>query len=116
MDIQRREFLILGAAGAALAARAAQTATPIEQADFRYGLTRVNDVLAKECARRGITITDWHIHLRGGMTAEMAAEREKASGIRSGVLENHGREWPLCTNEILAKFIAEAKALGKGIR
>ena len=75
MDIQRREFLILGAAGAALAARAAQTATPIEQADFRYGLTRVNDVLAKECARRGITITDWHIHLRGGMTAEMAAER-----------------------------------------
>ena len=39
----------------------------------------------------------------------MAAEREKASGIRSGVLENHGREWPLCTNEILAKFIAESK-------
>ena len=109
MDIQRRDFLFLGAAGAVLAVRAAKPATPIEQADFRYGLTRVNDVLAKECARRGITITDWHIHLRGGMTAEMAAEREKASGIRSGVLENHGREWPLCTNEILAKFIVEAK-------
>ena len=109
MDIQRREFLILGAAGAALATRAAASATPIEQADFRYGLTRVNDVLKKECKRRGITITDWHIHLRGGMTAEMAAEREKASGIRSGVLENHGREWPLCNNEILAKFITEAK-------
>ena len=109
MNIQRRDFICLGAAGAALAVRAAKPATPIEQADFRYGLTRVNDVLAKECARRGITITDWHIHLRGGMTAEMAAEREKASGIRSGVLENHGREWPLCTNEILAAFIAEAK-------
>ena len=25
------------------------------------------------------------------------------------MLENHGREWPLCSNEILAKFIAEAK-------
>ena len=109
MDIQRREFISLGAAGAALAACAAKPATPIEQADFRYGLTRVNDVLAKECARRGITITDWHIHLRGGMTAEMAAERERASGIRSGVLENHGREWPLCNNEILAAFIAESK-------
>ncbi len=109
MDIQRRDFICLGAAGVALAARAAQPAMPLEQADFRYGLTRVNDVLAKECARRGITITDWHIHLRGGMTAEMAAEREKASGIRSGVLENHGREWPLCSNEILAKFIAESK-------
>ncbi len=109
MDIQRREFISLGAAGAALAVCAAKPATPLEQADFRYGLTRVNDVLAKECARRGITITDWHIHLRGGMTAEMAAERERASGIRSGVLENHGREWPLCSNEILAAFIAESK-------
>ncbi len=109
MNIQRRDFLFMGAAGTAFAAHAAKSTTPIEQADFRYGLTRVNDVLKKECERRGITITDWHIHLRGGMTAEMAAEREKASGIRSGVLENHGREWPLCTNEILAKFIAEAK-------
>ena len=95
---------LLCAAGLALSA-----ATPIEQADYRYGLTRVNDVLAKECARRGITITDWHIHLRGGMTAAMAADREKASGIRSGVLENHGREWPLHDNETLAAFIAEAK-------
>ena len=109
MDIQRRAFLALGTAGAAGVALAVPSTTPIEQADFRYGLTRVNDVLAKECARRGITITDWHIHLRGGMTAAMAAEREKASGIRSGVLENHGREWPLCNNEILAAFIAEAK-------
>ena len=41
MDIQRRDFMCLGAAGAALAVRAAQPATPIEQADFRYGLTRV---------------------------------------------------------------------------
>ena len=109
MDIQRRDFISLGAAGAAFTACAAKASVPVGQADFRYTLTRVNDVLAKECARRGIAITDWHIHLRGGMTAEMAAEREKASGIRSGVLENHGREWPLCSNEILAKFIAESK-------
>ena len=96
-------------ASACIAGLALCAATPIEQADFRYGLTRVNDVLKKECARRGITITDWHIHLRGGMTAEMAADRERASGIRSGVLENHGREWPLCDNGKLAAFIAEAK-------
>ena len=36
MDIQRRDFICLGAAGVALAARAAQPATPLEQADFRY--------------------------------------------------------------------------------
>ena len=91
------------------AAFVATAATPAEKADYRYGLTRLNDVLAKECARRGITITDWHIHLRGGMTAAMAADREKTSGIRSGVLENHGREWPLDSNETLAAFIADAK-------
>ena len=91
------------------AAFVATAATPVEKADYRYGLTRLNDVLAKECARRGITITDWHIHLRGGMTAAMAADREKTSGIRSGVLENHGREWPLDSNETLAAFIADAK-------
>ena len=56
-------------ASTCIAGLALCAATPIEQADFRYGLTRVNDVLKKECARRGITITDWHIHLRGGMTA-----------------------------------------------
>ncbi len=59
----------------------------------------------------GLELRDYHIHLRGGMTAEMAAERAKKTGVRSGVLENHGREWPLSTNEKLDKFIAGVEAV-----
>ncbi|MBQ0031581.1 MAG: protease inhibitor I42 family protein, partial [bacterium] len=58
-----------------------------------YPDNAVNRLLKKECEKRGIVITDWHLHIRGGMTPEMAVERERASGIRSSAMENHGREW-----------------------
>ncbi|MCL1921893.1 MAG: hypothetical protein FWG50_12615 [Kiritimatiellaeota bacterium] len=60
------------------------------------------------------TLTDWHIHIRGGMTPQKAAEREKHSGIRSTALENLGREWPLSNNVALAAFIADCKKV-KGL-
>ncbi len=46
---------------------------------------------------KGLTLTDYHIHIRGGMTLEKAVLRQEQSGIRSAVLENFGREWPLPT-------------------
>ena len=58
---------------------------------------------------RGIALTDWHIHIRGEMTPQKAYERETGSGIRSTVLENLGREWPLSNNVALAAFIADCK-------
>jgi len=58
---------------------------------------------------RGLTLTDYHIHIRGGMTPEKAAERQEASGIRSAVLENLGREWPLSNHVALAAFIDTVK-------
>ena len=60
---------------------------------------------------RGLVLTDYHIHLRGGMTARKAAERQQQSGIRSGVLENYGREWPLHDKASLAAFIDEARSV-----
>lgn len=53
----------------------------------------------------GILLADYHIHIRGGMTPAKAAERQEQSGIRSAVLENHGREWPISNNVALAAFI-----------
>ena len=53
-----------------------------------------------------LDLRDYHIHLRGGMTAQMAHERAKITGVKSGVLENNGREWPIHTNELLDQFIA----------
>lgn len=64
-----------------------------------------------EARARGLVLTDYHIHLRGGMTARKAAERQQQSGIRSGVLENYGREWPLHDKASLAAFIDEARSV-----
>ena len=54
---------------------------------------------------RGLVLTDYHIHIRGGMTLEKAFQRQQQSSIRSGVLENFGREWPLSDNAKLKEFI-----------
>ena len=56
-----------------------------------------------------LDLRDYHIHLRGGMTAAMAYERERITGVRSGVLENIGREWPLNTNEKLDAFVKDVE-------
>ena len=74
-----------------------------------YPDNAVNRLLKKECEKRGVVITDWHLHIRGGMTPEMAVEREKASGIRSSAMENHGREWEIFDNARLADFAARAR-------
>lgn len=58
---------------------------------------------------KGLPLVDYHIHLRGGMTAEKAYDWEKKTGVKSGVLENHGRTWPIASNEILAEFIKDAR-------
>ena len=71
-------------------------------------------ILKRECAARGITLVDWHLHIRGGMTPELAAARERASGIRSTAMENHGREWEIFDNARLCAFADRAKAVRVG--
>ena len=56
-----------------------------------------------------IPLTDYHIHIRGGMTPEKALDWSKRTGIRSGVLENHGKDWPLSDNAKLKAFIEDAQ-------
>ena len=80
-----------------------------EAVDFRYPQSRVIQFLKTECARRGIELVDWHVHIRGGLTPEMAAERGKLSGIRQSAMENHGREWEIFGNEQLVKFADRAR-------
>ena len=74
-----------------------------------YPTNAVNRMLKDECARRGIVITDWHLHIRGGMTPEMALERERASGIRSTAMENHGREWEIYDDARLVAFAKRSR-------
>ena len=58
---------------------------------------------------KGIPLTDYHIHIRGGMTPEKAFDWMKQSGIRSGVLENVGKDWPISNNDKLKAFIEDAQ-------
>ena len=76
-----------------------------------YPVNPVTRLLKEECACRGLVITDWHLHLRGGMTPEMALAREQASGIRSSAMENHGREWEIYDNKKLQEFAAKSRAV-----
>lgn len=76
-----------------------------------YPTSDVNKMLADECARRGITLVDYHLHLRGGMTPEKADARSKAWIVRSGAMDNHGREWETSRNDQLAAFAAKARAV-----
>ena len=76
-----------------------------------YPRTPVFNMLMAVCRKRGIVLTDWHIHIRGGMTPELAVEREADCGIRSTAMENHGREWEIYDNEKLRVFAANAKAV-----
>jgi hypothetical protein len=84
---------------------------PSEDSEFKKGMASAQ--------QRGITLADYHIHIRGGMTPEKAAMRQEASGIQSGILDNFGREWPLSNNVALASFIDSAlkvKANGKPLK
>ena len=76
-----------------------------------YPVNAMNRMLEVECAKRGITIIDYHVHIRGGMTPELAAEREKAWIVRSSAMDNHGREWDTKNDSQLLKFAEKAKAV-----
>ena len=80
-----------------------------EPPPFCYPKSRLNEFLLAECAARGIVLTDWHVHIRGGFTPEMAAVREARSGIRQSAMENHGREWNIFDNAGLVAFAAAAR-------
>ena len=82
----------------------AQHAT-LDAREHLYPQTDAFRAKVADTQARGLTLTDYHIHIRGGMTPDKAAQRQEASGIRSAVLENFGREWPLSNNVALASFI-----------
>ena len=95
-----RLFLTVAVALSALPLLVAQTLPEPSQ--------RMLEQVARLKAEK-IPLTDYHIHIRGGMTPEKAVDWAKKSGIRSGVLENHGREWTLSDNAKLKAFIEDAQ-------
>ena len=79
---------------------------------FAETLPEPSQAMREQVARlkaKGVPLTDYHIHIRGGMTPEKAFDWAKRTGIRSGVLENHGKDWPLSNNAKLKAFIEDAR-------
>ena len=62
-----------------------------------------------EMGSTAVPLIDYHIHIRGGMTVEKALDAQSATGVRSGVLENAGVDWPLSSDERIREFIAAAE-------
>lgn len=70
--------------------------------DAGYGIA---EGLMDRLAGRSIPVIDFHVHLRGGMTAEKALARQAVTGINIGVVRNVGRGWPVETNEQLREYL-----------
>ncbi|MEI7899577.1 MAG: hypothetical protein WCK89_04950 [bacterium] len=83
----------------------AEERNPSATAAFLYPPTALITQGLARAQARGLTLTDTHIHIRGGMTPGKALLRQEQSGIKSTVLENFGREWPLADNATLKAFI-----------
>ena len=88
----------------------AAVSAAIADTSANYPVNAMNRMLEVECAKRGITIVDYHVHIRGGMTPELAVEREKAWIVRSSAMDNHGREWDTKNDSQLLKFVEKAKS------
>ena len=88
----------------------AAVSAAIADTSANYPVNAMNRMLEVECAKRGITIVDYHVHIRGGMTPELAVEREKAWIVRSSAMDNHGREWDTKNDSHLLKFAEKAKS------
>lgn len=61
--------------------------------------------LIDQMAALGVPITDFHVHIRGGMTVDKAVVRQAVTGVNCGVLENVGRGWPIDDNDKLRSFL-----------
>jgi len=65
-----------------------------------------------------IPVIDFHVHLRGGVTAEKALERQAITGVNLGVLKNLGAGWPIENDDQLREFLdsVQGKPLFVGLQ
>jgi hypothetical protein len=61
--------------------------------------------------KQSIPVIDYHVHLRGGMTTQLAMERQAKTGINIGVVRNIGRGWPIETDRQLEEYLDATEGL-----
>lgn len=67
--------------------------------------------LLKKISSQNISVVDLHVHIRNGMTPEIALERQQTTGVGIGVLRNIGRGWEIETDAQLREFLNSVKDL-----
>ena len=87
-----RGEMLCGAAGTLNVAVTSKIYTPA-RIEFAYKRSWEKGVKPIRALKLIVYTVDRHSHIRGGMTPEMALQREQDSGIRSTAMENHGRAW-----------------------
>lgn len=72
------------------------------------------DAVDREIARltaAGFKLTDFHIHLKGGLTAAQAVELSRRNGIKYGIAANCGLKFPITDDAGIERYVASLKGL-----
>ncbi len=72
------------------------------------------DAIDAEIARlkqAGYALVDFHIHLKGGLTAEEAVALSRRSGIKYGIAANCGLKFPITDDAGIERYVASLKGL-----
>jgi sugar phosphate isomerase/epimerase len=67
------------------------------------------DAIDAEIARlkqAGYTLVDFHIHLKGGLTAEEAVASSRRTGIKYGIAANCGLKFPVTDDRGIERYVA----------
>lgn len=57
----------------------------------------------------GLALTDYHVHLKGGLTVDEAVALSKQSGVKFGIAQNCGRDFPVKDDAGLLAYVASMK-------
>lgn len=57
--------------------------------------------------KAGFPLTDYHIHLKGGLTLEQAVALSRRNGIEYGIAANCGLKFPICDDRGIEQFLSD---------
>jgi len=72
-----------------------------------------NPPTAVDNSSLGIKLTDYHVHLKGGLTLDEAIAASKKNGVAYGIAQNCGKGFPVTDDAGLLAFVESIR--GKGV-
>lgn len=78
-----------------------------------YACIGCNQPAARDVPSLGVKLTDYHAHLKGGLTLEEVLAAGKKNGITYGIAQNCGKGFPVTDDAGLLAFVESIR--GKGV-